>query len=72
MKMAALTVEVRNSDIVVTERGAGLCVTYRRELEAPTLVALCPLRSKPDPKTLKFLSDAWEAAYAKAKVLGWL
>ena len=70
--MAALTVEVRGPDIVVTEPETGLCVTYRRAPAAPTLVALSPLRSDPDARTSQFLADAWEAAYAKAKDLGWL
>jgi len=38
----------------------------------PTLVALRPLPSDSDARTLKFLADAWEAAYGKAKDLGWL
>ena len=70
--MAALTVEVRGRDIVVTEPGTGLSVTYRRAPAAPTLVAVRPLPSEPDARTVKFLADAWEAAYGKAKDLGWL
>jgi len=72
MKVAALTVEVRGRDIVVTEPGTGLSVTYRREPHVPTLVALRPLPSDSDARTLKFLADAWEAAYGKAKDLDWL
>ncbi len=36
------------------------------------LEALCEMRSDPDAETLQFLSEAWKAAYAKAKALGWL
>ena len=70
--MAALTVKVRGRDIVVTEPGTGLSVTYRRVPDVPTLVALRPLPSGPDARTAKFLADAWEAAYGKAKDFDWL
>lgn len=70
--MAALTVKVRGRDIVVTEPGTGLSVTYRRVPDVPTLVALRPLPSGSDARTAKFLADAWEAAYGKAKDLNWL
>ena len=70
--MAALTVKARGRDIVVTEPGTGLSVTYRRVPDVPTLVALRPLPSGPDARTAKFLADAWEAAYGKAKDLDWL
>ena len=36
------------------------------------LEALSEMRSDPDAETLRFLSEASKAAYAKAKVLGWL
>ena len=39
-KMPDLSVEVRCQDIVVTKPGTGLSVTYRRERNEPTLVAL--------------------------------
>ena len=69
--MVDLSVEVRGSDINVTKPGTGLSVTYRREPNAPTLVATCSMRCDPDAQTLEFLADAWKAAYAKAKALGW-
>jgi hypothetical protein len=71
-KMIDLSVEVRCQDIVVTKPGTGLSVTYRRERNEPTLVALCSMRSDPDADTLAFLAEAWRAAHAKAKTLGWL
>ena len=59
-------------DIIVTKPGTGLCVTYRRVLNEPVLEALCSMRGDPDAKALKFLTEAWNAAHAKAKALGWL
>jgi len=47
-------------------------VTYRRDPSSPMLEALCEMRSDPDAETLQFLSEAWKAAFAKAKALGWL
>jgi hypothetical protein len=71
-KMPDLSVEVRFQDIVVTKPGTGLCVTYRRALNERILLALCSMRSDPDADTLAFMAEAWEAAHAKAKTLGWL
>jgi hypothetical protein len=36
------------------------------------LVSLDALRDDPDAEKAKFLAEAWRAAYAKAKALGWL
>ena len=36
------------------------------------LEALCSMRGDPDAKALNFLTEAWKAAHAKAKALGWL
>ena len=71
-KMTDLSVEVRYHDIVVSQSGTGLCVTYRRDPNSPMLEALCSMRSDPDAETLRFFNEAWKAAYAKAKSLGWL
>ena len=70
--MPDLSLVVRCQDIIVTEVGSGLCVTYRRELNEPELIALCSMRSDPDANTLTFLAEARKAAHAKAKTLGWL
>ena len=70
--MNDLTVEVRHQDIIVTKPGSGLCVTYRRVLNEPVLEALWSMRGDPDAKALNFLTEAWKAAHAKAKALGWL
>ena len=71
-KMANLHIEVRHHDIVVSQPETGHCVTYRRYPSSAMLEALCEMRSDPDAETLQFLSEAWKAAYAKAKALGWL
>jgi hypothetical protein len=36
------------------------------------LMALEPMRDDPDSEAAEFLVQAWKAAYAKAKELGWL
>jgi len=69
--MRDLSVEVRDRDIIVRGLETGHSVTYRRVPE-PLLVALDPIRDDPDAETAKFLVEAWKAAYAKAKALGWL
>jgi hypothetical protein len=67
-----LFVEVRGHEIIVSESGTGHCVTYRRHPDSPILEALCSMRCDPDAETLRFFTEAWKAAYAKAKALGWL
>ena len=70
--MTHLTVVVRDYDIIVRSLETGHSVTYRREADAPMLVTLDPLRDDPDAEKVKFLAQAWKAAYEKAKSLGWL
>jgi hypothetical protein len=70
--MSDLVVEVKGADIVVRSPRAGYCVVYRRVGDEPLLMATRPLRNDPDPEEAKFLVQAWKAAYAKAKELGWL
>jgi hypothetical protein len=70
--MSDLSVEVRHRDVIVTQPGTGRCVTYRRNPNSPMLEAMCSMRSDPDAETLRFLAEAWKAAYAKAKAIGWL
>ena len=69
--MADLSVEVRYHDIIVSQPETGRCVTYRRDRNSPMLEAFCDMRSDPDSDTLRFLIEAWKAAYAKARALGW-
>jgi hypothetical protein len=70
-KMADLSIEVRHHEIIVSEPKTGRSVTYRWNSSSRMLEALCEMRSDPDTDTLKFVTEAWKAAYAKAKVLGW-
>ena len=70
--MNDLYVEVRHQEITVTKPGTGLRVTYRRVANELVLEALCSMRGDPDAKALNFLTEAWKAAHAKAKALGWL
>jgi hypothetical protein len=70
--MTDLSVEVRYHDIIVSQPGTGLSVTYRRDPNSPMLEALCSMRCDPDAETLQFFTKAWKAAHAKAKALGWL
>jgi hypothetical protein len=70
--MPELSVSVKDRDITISEPGAGLSVTYRKLSRSPMLVALDDIRRDPDPQELSFLVQAWQAAFHKAKSLGWL
>lgn len=68
---ADLTVQVmHNRDIIVGMPGRGFEVTYRRD--GNLLVADDIFREDINPPKLRFLTDAWKAAYSKARQLGWL
>ena len=70
--MTELLVEVQDRDIVVRRPSSGHSITYRRVLDAPMLEAVDLKRDGPDREQAEFLAQAWKAAYAKAKALGWL
>ncbi len=70
--MTELLVEVQDRDIVVRRPASGHSITYRRVLDAPMLEAVDLTRDDPDREQGEFLVQAWKAAYAKAKALGWL
>ena len=70
--MTDLLVEVQDRDIVVRRPSSGHSITYRRVLGAPMLEAVDLKRDDPDREETEFLVQAWKAAYAKAKALGWL
>lgn len=70
--MTDLSIEVRGRDIVVLKARSRLSVTYRRLPDEPLLVAVDLMRRDPDAEEAEFLVEAWRAAYAKAKELGWL
>ena len=54
-----------------TRPASGHSVTYRKHY-GPMLEALTRFREGLDAERLAFLVQAWKAAYAKAKELGWL
>ena len=70
--MADLLVEVQDRDIVVRRPASGHSITYRRVFDTPMLEAVDLMRRDPDREETAFLVQAWKAAYAKAKALGWL
>jgi len=70
--MDNLSVEIRDLDIIITTPSNGQSVTYRKDRLAPMLVALDSMNRSLNDDRLVFLAQAWNAAYAKAKELGWL
>jgi hypothetical protein len=70
--MTELLVEVQDGDIVIRRPASGHSIRYRRVLDAPMLEAIDLKRDDPDREQAAFLVQAWKAAYAKAKALGWL
>jgi len=70
--MTELLVEVQDRDIIVRRPATGHSIRYRRVLDAPMLEAVDLERDDPDREQTAFLAQAWKAAYAKAKALGWL
>ena len=70
--MKDLTVQVRDHDLIVTKPSDGQSVTYHREFHPRMLVALDSLKGHLDAERRAFLAQAWRAARAKAKELGWI
>jgi len=70
--MKDLSVQVRDYELIVTRPSNGQSVTYRGEFHTPMLVALDSLKGHLNAERLAFLAQAWRAAHAKAKELGWL
>ena len=70
--MTELLVEVRDRDILIRRPAAGYSITYRRVVDAPMLEAVDLERHDPNREEAEFLVQAWKAAFAKAKALGWL
>ena len=70
--MTDLSVTVRGHDILIAKPDSGQSVTYRKLGFSPMLMALDPMRGDLEPEALSFLVQAWKAAFAKAKSLGWL
>jgi hypothetical protein len=72
MTETALSVEVKDSNIIVTQPDTDLEVTYRKDEYSPMLVAADLMRFDSDAEQVAFFARAWKAAYDKAKILGWL
>jgi hypothetical protein len=71
-----LGAEILNDrDIVVSHPDTGFSVTYRKDGDAPMLVAIDGIDEVDrflDQERLNFLVRAWKAAYQKARAVGWL
>jgi hypothetical protein len=65
-----ITVQVSNSEIVITRPETGDQITYRKD--GPVLLAMDSMRVDPNAARVQFLVLAWKAAHAKACQLGWL
>ncbi len=63
---------VNDRDIVVSQPESGFSVTYRKDREAPMLVAIDGIGRSEDRAKLNFWMQAWKAAYQKARAVGWL
>ena len=71
----SLGVELINDrDIIVSQPKSGLSVTYRKDGDAPMLLAVAGIDEvdRFDPERLNFLVKAWKAAHQKARAIGWL
>jgi hypothetical protein len=70
-----LGVEVINNRDIVVSSEAGFSVTYRKDGDAPMLVAIDGIDAIDrfaDQEKLNFLAKAWRAAHQKARAIGWL
>jgi hypothetical protein len=69
-----LGVKILNDrDIVVSHPDTGFSVTYRKDGDAPMLVAIDGIYERDiDLERLNFLVKAWKAAHQKARAIGWL
>ena len=66
---------INNRDIIVSHPDSDLSVTYRKDGDAPVLVAIDGIDGIdrfPDQEKLNFLAKAWRAAHQKARAIGWL
>ena len=63
---------INDRDIVVSHPETGFSVTYRKDDDAPVLVAIDGIGRATDPAKVKFWAQAWKAAHQKARTLGWL
>lgn len=63
---------INNRDIVVSNPESGFSVTYRKDGDAPMLVAVDGIGRLADQAKVKFWAQAWKAAHQKARAVGWL
>ena len=64
---------INDRDIVVSHPDTGFSVTYRKDGDAPMLVAIDGIDERDiDLESLNFLAKAWKAAHQKARAIGWL
>ena len=64
---------INDRDIVVSHPDTGFSVTYRKDGDAPMLVAIDGIDERDiDLERLNFLAKAWKAAHQKARAIGWL
>jgi hypothetical protein len=72
-RTVTLGVEViDNRDIVVSHTEFGFSVTYRKDSDAPMLVAIDGIGRTTRPAEVDFWAQAWKAAHQKARSVGWL
>lgn len=73
--MAALRIEVRGSDIVVTLPGTSYRAVYHKPADKPGLIATSRFgRWEPGIQVTQaeFHARAWKAANDRARALGWI
>ena len=63
---------IDNRDIVVSNPKSGFSVTYRKDGDAPMLVAVDGIGRLADQAKVRFWAQAWKAAHHKARAVGWL
>ena len=72
-RVVTLGVELINDrDIVISSPESGFSVTYRKDGDAPMLVAIDGIGRVVDQAKVKFWAQAWKAAHEKARAVGWL
>ena len=63
---------VGDRDIVITNPESDFSITYRRDGEAPMLVAIDGIDRIAPSSKVRFWAEAWKAAHQKALAVGWL
>jgi hypothetical protein len=55
---------INNRDIIVSQPESGYSITYRRDGEAPMLIAIDGIGRTDDPSEVYFWAKAWKAAHS--------